>query len=330
MIARHTQREKLSVVSQDRAYARLRAYISLARVDHWVKNVFVLPGIVIPLSFGATLLTWGLVGKLVLGILAVCLISSSNYVINEILDAPYDRLHPIKRSRPIPRGLVPVASAYMFWLALAVAGLTLASTVSVHLAWSLVALWVMGIMYNVPPLRSKDLPYVDVLSEAVNNPIRMLAGWYMVSQTLVVPISLLLSYWMVGCYFMALKRFSEYRELGDATAEAYRKSFRYYSERSLLVSVMFYSSTCMLFFGAFVIRYRIELVLAFPLIALVMAMYLNLAFEKNSAAQHPEALYRQPKLMGAVVTCAIAMSVLLVKDIPFLYEFFSATLPVRP
>ena len=38
-------------------------------------------------------------------------------------------------------------------------------------------LWVMGCIYNIPPVRSKDLPYLDVLSEAVNNPLRMLAGW---------------------------------------------------------------------------------------------------------------------------------------------------------
>ena len=40
---------------------------------------------------------------------------------------------------------------------------------------TVLALWVMGCVYNIPPVRSKDLPYLDVLSEAINNPIRMLA-----------------------------------------------------------------------------------------------------------------------------------------------------------
>ena len=52
---------------------------------------------------------------------------------------------------------------------------------------ALLALWVMGCVYNIPPVRSKDLPYVDVLSEAINNPIRMLAGWFIVSSVTVAP-----------------------------------------------------------------------------------------------------------------------------------------------
>ena len=54
-------------------------------------------------------------------------------------------------------------------------------------------------------------------------------------------------------------------------AAAYRKSFAYYTPERLLVSIMFYASAAMLFLGAFVMRYRLELILAFPLVALVMA-----------------------------------------------------------
>ncbi len=137
----------------------------------------------------------------------------------------------------------------------------------------MIALWLMGCIYNIPPVRAKDLPYIDVLSEAVNNPLRMLAGWYMVTMTMIPPASLLISYWMVGCYFMAIKRFAEYRDINDSErSAAYRKSFAYYTEPRLLVSILFYAATAMLFFGAFMMRYRLELVLSFPLVALVMAM----------------------------------------------------------
>ena len=50
---------------------------------------------------------------------------------------------------------------------------------------------------------------------------------------------------------------------------------------------MFYASAAMLFLGAFVMRYRLELILAFPLVALVMAMYLGLAFKPESAGRQP-------------------------------------------
>ena len=171
---------------------------------------------------------------------------------------------------------------------------TVSAVISVQFMLTALSLWVMGCSYNVPPVRSKDLPYVDVLSEAINNPIRMLAGWFIVTDLTIAPASLLLSYWMIGCYFMGLKRFAEYRNIGDAArASAYRKSFRYFTSESLLVSIMFYGSAAMLFFGAFCMRYRLELILAFPAIALVMALYLHVAMKDNSAAQNPERLYRE-------------------------------------
>ena len=160
----------------------------------------------------------------------------------------------------------------------------------------------MGCVYNIPPVRSKDLPYLDVLCEAINNPLRMLAAGSSSPVATIAPASLLLSYWMIGCYFMALKRYAEYRNIGDAArAAAYRKSFAYYTTERLLVSIMFYGSAAMLFFGAFCMRYRLELILAFPPVALVMAMYLRVALKENSAAQNPERLYREPALMASVV-----------------------------
>ena len=54
----------------------------------------------------------------------------------------------------------------------------------------------------------------------------------------------------------------------------------------------------MLFLGAFVMRYRLELILAFPLVALVMAIYLGLAFKPESAVVNPEKLYREPRADG--------------------------------
>ncbi len=104
-----------------------RGHLRIARVDHWVKNVFVLPGIVVALSVAPARLNWSLALQLLLGLAAVSLVTSSNYVINELLDAPYDRLHPTKCRRPVPSGAVLVPAAYVQWLALGAAGMALAS-----------------------------------------------------------------------------------------------------------------------------------------------------------------------------------------------------------
>jgi 4-hydroxybenzoate polyprenyltransferase len=304
----------------------LRGHIAIMRVDHWVKQVFVLPGIVAALSAGTSSIPGGLWLRLVAGMMSVCLVSSSNYVINEVLDAPSDLSHPVKRHRPVPSGKVSVPLAYVQWAALMVVGVGLGFVVNRAFGLTMLVLWVMGCVYNIRPVRSKDLPYVDVLSESINNPLRMLGGWYMTGTLAFPPMSLLVSYWMVGCYFMAIKRYAEYRDIDDpARAAAYRKSFSYYTLQRLLVSIVFYASAAMLFLGAFVMRYRLELILAFPLIALVMAIYLGLAFKPESAVVNPEKLYREPWLMTAVVACAFAMLLLMLINIPVLDTIFQPT-----
>jgi decaprenyl-phosphate phosphoribosyltransferase len=307
----------------------LAGHIQIARIDHWVKNVFVLPGIVVPLAMEPGSLSAGLAWRILWGLISVSLVTSSNYVINEVMDAPFDSQHPIKSSRPVPSGRVSVPVALVEWVGLMAAGLAFASLVSPFFVATMIALWLMGCAYNLPPLRTKDIPYLDVLSEAVNNPIRMLAGWFISGTVLIPSTSLLLSYWMVGCYFMALKRYAEYRDLGNPTlAAAYRKSFGYYTQERLLSSVIFYSSAAMLFFGAFLMRYRLELLLAAPFIALVMAVYLNLSFKPDSAVQRPEGLYREPALMLSVAACLCVMMALFFVDIPQLHTLFNPTLPL--
>ena len=305
-----------------------RGHLSIARADHWFKNVFVLPGLVVALGTDPGVDRTGLGWRIAIGFLAVCLIASSNYTLNELIDAPFDRHHPTKHTRPVPSGQVSIPLGYAQWVALMLAGVAVARSVSVPFMLTVLALWVMGCVYNIPPVRSKDLPYVDVLSEAINNPIRMLAGWFIVTDSTIAPSSLLLSYWMIGCYFMALKRYAEFRNINDpGRAAAYRKSFAYFTTDRLLVAVMFYGSAAMLFFGAFCMRYRLELILAFPAIALVMAVYLSVAMKENSAAQNPERLYRERGLMAAVVTASLVIIVLLSVDLPVMQRIFTPTAP---
>jgi len=309
----------------------LGSHLQIARVDHWFKNVFVLPGIIVALSMDPGQATLSLALRVLVGLFSVCLVASSNYVINELMDASFDRHHPTKFMRPVPSGRINIPFAYAQWIVLMIAGVGLGLTVSISFTVTMVVFWIMGCIYNIPPVRSKDLPYLDVLSEAINNPLRLLAGWFIVVPTALAPASLFLSYWMVGCYFMAMKRFAEYRSIADPTrATAYRKSFAFYTEEHLLISIMFYGSAAMLFFGAFIVRYRLELILSFPFVALLMATYLGVAFKNDSAVQRPERLYREPMILVVTVACIIVMGLLLFINLPVLHRVFRPTVPAIP
>jgi decaprenyl-phosphate phosphoribosyltransferase len=312
--------------------AGLVPYISIARPDHWFKNAFMVLGVILVCFYHPEHLGLHCLAMFFLGVASVCLVASSNYVLNEILDAPTDREHPAKRNRPIPAGQVDIGMAYTEWAVLSLVGLGLAWTVSVPFFLAAAALWGMGLVYNVPPVRSKELPYIDVLTESVNNPIRLLLGWFAITAVTVPPLSLMLSYWMLGAFLMATKRFSEYRTIGDPQqAGAYRSSFRFYDENRLLVSMLFYAAASALFLGVFIIRYHLEIVLALPLIAGCFAYYLHVALKPDSAAQSPERLYKEKGLMIYLVVCLVVFFGLMFVQIPALYDLFNvAECPVSP
>jgi decaprenyl-phosphate phosphoribosyltransferase len=311
---------------------QIRPYVALARPDHWVKNAFMVLGVWLALFHQPELLRPHLVGAILWAVATTCLLASSNYVLNEILDARSDHNHPVKRQRPVPSGQVRVGLAYAEWVILAALGLTMAAVVNRPFVYSGLFLLVMGVLYNVPPIRLKELPYVDVLSESINNPIRLMLGWFAVNPSEFPPVSLLISYWMIGAFLMASKRLAEYRSLASSTiAASYRRSFRYYNEQRILVSMFFYTTCFSLFLGIFIVRYHLELVLLIPMVAGFVCYYLHVALKPDSAAQAPERLFREKGLVAYLLVCALTFVALMLAHIPQLYEWFNVTpSPIAP
>ena len=296
-------------------------YIQITRPRHWFKNVFVIPGFLLAFFFDPRLLTGRCCLKILLGLACACIIASSNYVLNEILDAEYDRHHPEKKHRPIAAGKADAKIAYCLWIFLGLAGIALSLFVSLRFAVAALLFWVMAILYNTPPIRLKDTPYADVLSEAVNNPAPAYCALLLLNGVSPPPLSIILAYWMFGCFLMAVKRFAEYRHINDPhIAGRYRAPFSYYTEERLLLSILFYAAFFGMMSGVFITRYRLELVLASPLIAYTMAYYLHIGFKPNSPAQKPETLLQQKKLVVLVFLTFVTCIVLLFYDITFFRE----------
>ena len=302
-------------------------YIKIARFDHWFKNIFVLPGIVVAVYERPELWNWALSGRTLLALLAAGFVASSNYVINEILDAPRDALHPVKKDRPVPSGQVNTKAGYTLWIGFGVLGLALSWYLGTQFFISATVLWVMGCLYNIPPVRCKDQPYLDVLAESLNNPLRLMLGWYAAGMTVLPPASLVAAYWMVGAFFMAVKRFAEYRRIDNPDlATRYRNSFQHYNQERLLVSITYYAVAFGLFFGIFLLRYRVELLLSIPFIAGFIGWYIHLGFLADSPTQYPEKLYRQSGFVAYSALCIAIMIGLLFVDIPLIGEIFQPTI----
>lgn len=307
----------------------LRDYIAIARPDHWVKHVFIVPGLVAAYMLTPAVPLQGVAFNLIVGLASACLVASANYVINEWLDAEYDRHHPLKRDRPAAAGRLSPAVVYIEYILLAIAGLALASLIDRLFLLASTALFVSGIAYNVLPLRTKDRVFFDVLSEAVNNPIRLVLGWSMISTTTVPPLSLFGAFWMGGAFLMAAKRLSEFRfivnERGVDGPGMYRRSFRFYSIESLTLSCFVYAILTAFLIAVFLVKYREEYVLSFPLIALLFAYYLHLGLQPASVAQRPETLHKDRGLVIIVIAVSMTLALLSFVDLPSVRQFVQST-----
>lgn len=316
--------------------ATLKDYVAIARPDNWVKNVFMFPGMLFALAIFHTPINAELILKIITGLVSTCLIASANYVINEYLDAEFDKYHPLKKKRSsVVRQVNPVI-VYTEYTLLAIIGLSLAYTISWKFTLMAAFLLFMGVMYNVRPFRTKERVYLDVLTESVNNPIRFTLGWFIFAPSLGIPdtkwdldwintfppVSIIIAYWMGGAFLMATKRFAEYRLIANPVLAAqYRKSFKFYSENRLLVSMFFYAITCAFFMGIFLIKNRIELLVSFPFFALLFSWYLKIGLLNNSPVQGSEKLYTRKWFMLYLVLFTILLCVLMFVKIPWLYWF---------
>lgn len=306
----------------------MRNYLKIARFDHWIKQLFILPGCWLALILTGTELELNIVITIVLGLFATSTAASANYCINEWLDAEFDKYHPVKKNRPFVIGKLNPVIVLAEYCLFVLISLIIAFNISTEVLVSISILLFLGITYNVRPIRTKDLPYIDVLSESLNNAIRLAIGWFCITTVFWPPSSIVFGYWMGGAFLMAAKRFSEYRMIGDPEqAKLYRKSFGRYSELSLLLSAVFYGFLSVFFTGVFLTKYKVELLLFIPFLCGLFCYYLSICFKADSAAQKPEKLFKEKGLMLYTAFLAILFFVLTYVNIPALEAFLEIDMP---
>lgn len=226
----------------------LREWIAIARPWHYGKHVLILVGIALAGRLHPPSVTTMLAGRIAVGLIAACLIASSNYVLNGILDAATDRHHPRKRNRPLVEGRIRAVDAYRLWCVLGLLGLASAASLGSRFLCVAAAFLGMAILYNVPPCRLKDIPYLDILTEAVNSPLRLLLGWVLIEPQRLPGWSLLLAAWMAGGVAMTWKRLTELHEFDHLrSAAAYRRSFASYDKGRLLAMIVVEASAAAVF-----------------------------------------------------------------------------------
>lgn len=241
------------------------------RVDHWFKNLFLIAGIISAIFISQS----GFIGsqfviQVIGAFILASLISSVNYIVNQIADAEFDKRHPDKKTRPIPSGKISIFRAEILAFTILLGSLIVANVLyNANFFYILISLWVAGILYNIRPIRLKNIPYLDVVSESLNNPIRFLLGWFVVVKSEFPPLLILLLTWSIGAVLMTAKRYDELKFYGKKLVP-YRDTFNTYSLKSLSVMMYFYVTLSTIFITREIYKYKQSLLIGVPFILLYL------------------------------------------------------------
>lgn len=191
-------------------------YVKLLRVKHYIKNILVF----IPLFFGQEILARGKFVSALLGAVAFCFISSAVYIINDLQDADKDRLHPMKRERPIACGTVSRENALVVFFLCFVSAIIF--TVLTGKPFAL--LYVMG-YFGINMLYSyglKNKPLIDIFILASGFVIRIFYGGFLTGTTISTWLYLVI---MAGALCMGIGKRREEKKRIESTREV----LKYYS-----------------------------------------------------------------------------------------------------
>lgn len=142
--------------------------IKLCRVHQWVKNGFIF----LPAFFGQALNLGSLI-PLLFGFLCFSFLASAVYIFNDIIDAPDDRLHSEKKSRPITAGKVSVGTAYGISALLLVTSLAGAFMINQLFLVACVVYLIQNLLYST---WLKKFALIDITIISLGFLIRLFAG----------------------------------------------------------------------------------------------------------------------------------------------------------
>ncbi len=165
----------------------VRTFLKLFRIKQWLKNTFIFAA----LLFSGQLF---IVEKLVMvtvAFTAFCCISSSVYVLNDIIDCKRDKLHPQKKDRPLAAGVIKVRNAVIFGVMFLCGSLVIGWNLNLYFFYILVAYMALNIIYS---LWLKNVVFIDIFVIAFGFVLRVLAGSF------VLPVSP--SPWLILCTFL--------------------------------------------------------------------------------------------------------------------------------
>jgi 4-hydroxybenzoate polyprenyltransferase len=274
------------------------------RPQQWVKNLLLFAGLI----FSQNFYNLHLFLKSLAAFGLFCILSSSVYIVNDILDRESDRKHPLKSNRPIAKGEIKVSTAIVLFILLALISLGLSALLSISFALMALSYLLLNLVYSQ---YLKHVVIIDVMCIALGFVIRAVAG--------AVVIGVEISPWLVVCttllaLFLGFGKRRDELLILDTQAGNHRKILTEYSPYFLdqMISVVTASTVVAYAFYTLSPEVQIKLQtkymeLTIPFVLYGVFRYLYLIHQKEGGGSPTKMLLGDAPLLVNIILWFIAV-----------------------
>ncbi|MFA6461371.1 MAG: UbiA prenyltransferase family protein [Candidatus Woesearchaeota archaeon] len=281
---------------------KIKELLDLIRVRQWYKNIVIF----LPIFFVTGMSNWNYLYLTAIGFVSLCLLSSGNYIINDLVDLRKDQLHPEKKNRPLANGKISKLTAVLLTFLLLALSLIVGLTLPLEFIFVWIALLTLTQLYT---FWLKDILFADILTISTLFVLRAVAG--------AVAINVKISPWLILCpFFLALflavgKRHSDLillkgkgigtrKVLQDYTVEL-TNSLMVVSTTLLVISYALYS---------FLSEHK-YLLLTLPFALFTIFRFYHLIQGGSDLARNPEKMIRDKSMILGMLLWIISTTVLI-------------------
>ncbi len=263
--------------------------ISILRVKHWYKNLILF----VPLIFSSNLFNTDLLLLSIIGFFSMCFASSFNYIINDLIDLPRDKVNPLKKHKPLVSGAVSRHSAIITALIMVFSSLIIALLLPNNF-WVFPSLLIINT--SLYSYWLKNYPIIDLLLIGFNFFIRVIAGGVLINVK--VTNWLLLMIFVASLMLGASKRYSSLKRLGKKAVKA-RPVFNYYSTSLLKLMIVIFSSVLLIVYCLYSILSPLSdlLVISIPLFFFMVLRYFFLVISDSDAGVKAELAFTDKQFL---------------------------------
>ncbi len=267
-------------------------FLRLLRVEQWYKNIIIFISII----FTSNLFNQKMLFLTLLGFISLCFISSSSYIINDILDREKDKNHPEKKNRPIASGKIKKSGAITVSLLLFIASILIACNLSFLFLYSVLGLFILSQIYS---LYIRSIAFLDIIFISFNFIIRAISGAFIIEKGFPISFWVVLCTFFLSMFLVSLKRSLEI-DLKDA--KKYRPSFKERDKKTLEILSIVAITCVFIFFCIYSILFeKPYLLISVPIALYIILMFFQGFYNCPEKIRNPEKFIFQKKIITAII-----------------------------